>query len=41
MNNTGILESNDQNLSLEEALIDYQRIDYHYRHLYYLQKAIK
>ncbi|KAM6598092.1 hypothetical protein CsatA_008616 [Cannabis sativa] len=36
----GIDEFNDPNLSLEEALIDYQRIDYHYRHLYYLQKAI-
>ncbi|XP_062083938.1 beta-glucosidase 13-like [Humulus lupulus] len=36
----GIDEFNDPNLSLEEALIDHQRIDYHYRHLYYLQKAI-
>ncbi|PON69727.1 Glycoside hydrolase [Parasponia andersonii] len=36
----GIDEFNDPNLSLEEALIDNQRIDYYYRHLYHLQKAI-
>ncbi|KAJ1417975.1 Glycoside hydrolase family 1 [Sesbania bispinosa] len=37
----GIKELNDPTLSLEEALADTHRIDYHYDHLYYLQKAIK
>ncbi|WVZ04052.1 hypothetical protein V8G54_024858 [Vigna mungo] len=37
----GIDEANDPTLSLEEALMDTQRIDYYYRHLYYLSKAIK
>ncbi|XP_012573136.1 beta-glucosidase 12-like [Cicer arietinum] len=34
-------EFNDPTLSLEESLIDTYRIDYFYRHLYYLQSAIK
>ncbi|XP_050896284.1 cyanogenic beta-glucosidase isoform X1 [Lathyrus oleraceus] len=34
-------ELNDPTLSLEESLIDTYRIDYYYRHLYYLQTAIK
>ncbi|RYR22977.1 hypothetical protein Ahy_B03g068256 isoform C [Arachis hypogaea] len=37
----GIDEFNDPTLSLEEALIDTFRIDYHYRHLYYVSTAIK
>ncbi|KAL4292443.1 hypothetical protein AHAS_Ahas18G0028600 [Arachis hypogaea] len=36
----GIDEFNDPTLSLEEALIDTFRIDYYYRHLFYLQSAI-
>jgi hypothetical protein len=34
-------EFDDPTLPLEEALEDTQRIDYHYDHLYYLQKAIQ
>ncbi|CAI8616317.1 unnamed protein product [Vicia faba] len=37
----GYDEFNDPTLSLEESLIDTYRIDYFYRHLYYLQTAIK
>ncbi|TQD77180.1 hypothetical protein C1H46_037285 [Malus baccata] len=37
----GIDEFNDPKLSLEEALNDTIRVDYHYWHLYYLQKAIQ
>lgn len=37
----GYDEYNDPTLSLEEALLDTQRIDYYYRHLYYLQSAIR
>ncbi|KAF7824021.1 beta-glucosidase 12-like [Senna tora] len=37
----GIYEINDPTLSLKEALMDTYRIDYCYRHLYYLQLAIK
>ncbi|KAM5582563.1 beta-glucosidase 12-like [Rosa sericea] len=37
----GIDEFNDPKLSLEEALYDTQRVDYYFRHLYYVQKAIK
>ncbi|KAJ7980720.1 Beta-glucosidase [Quillaja saponaria] len=37
----GIDEFNDPTLSLEEALLDTYRIDYYFRHLYYLQIAIK
>ncbi|XP_004295223.1 PREDICTED: beta-glucosidase 12-like [Fragaria vesca subsp. vesca] len=37
----GIDEFNDPKLSLEEALFDNQRVDYYFRHLYYLQKAIE
>ncbi|GMY16390.1 beta-glucosidase 12-like isoform X1 [Fagus crenata] len=37
----GIDEFNDASLSLEEALADNHRIDYYYRHLYYLHRAIK
>ncbi|KAF7824060.1 beta-glucosidase 12-like [Senna tora] len=37
----GIDEIKDPTLSLEEALMDTYRIDYYYRHLYYLQLAIK
>ncbi|KAJ1377066.1 Glycosyl hydrolases family 1, N-terminal conserved site, partial [Sesbania bispinosa] len=36
----GIDEFNDPTLSLEEALIDTFRVDYYYRHLFYLQSAI-
>ncbi|GMN26518.1 hypothetical protein TIFTF001_001343 [Ficus carica] len=38
---TGINEFNNPKLSLKQALIDNQRIDYYFRHLAYLQKAIK
>jgi len=34
-------EFNDPTLSLEESLLDTDRIDYFYRHLYYLQTAIR
>ncbi|KAF7823962.1 beta-glucosidase 12-like [Senna tora] len=37
----GIDEYNDPTLTLEGALVDTFRIDYYYRHLYYLQSAIK
>ncbi|KAF3449149.1 hypothetical protein FNV43_RR09877 [Rhamnella rubrinervis] len=37
----GIDEYNDPILSLEQALIDNQRIDFYHSHLYYLQEAIK
>ncbi|RDY01891.1 Cyanogenic beta-glucosidase, partial [Mucuna pruriens] len=37
----GYDEFTDPTLSLEESLIDTYRIDYLYRHLYYLQTAIK
>ncbi|XP_012574250.2 cyanogenic beta-glucosidase-like [Cicer arietinum] len=36
----GINEYDDSTLSLEESLLDIYRIDYHYRHLFYLQHAI-
>ncbi|CAK8575843.1 unnamed protein product [Lathyrus sativus] len=34
-------EFNDPTLTLEEALLDTYRIDYYYRHLYYVQSAIR
>ncbi|XP_058729966.1 cyanogenic beta-glucosidase-like [Vicia villosa] len=34
-------EFNDPTLSLEESLLDTYRIDYYYRHLYYLETAIR
>ncbi|PON81175.1 Glycoside hydrolase [Trema orientale] len=37
----GVDEFNNPKLSIEQALQDNQRIDYHFRHLQYLQKAIK
>ncbi|KAL5567251.1 hypothetical protein UlMin_030415 [Ulmus minor] len=37
----GIDEYNNPKLSLKEALIDTQRVDYYFRHLSYLKKAIK
>ncbi|KAM1752367.1 hypothetical protein ACFX11_010360 [Malus domestica] len=37
----GVSELNNPELSIEEALLDTGRIDYHYRHLCYLQAAIK
>ncbi|XP_062083937.1 beta-glucosidase 12-like [Humulus lupulus] len=37
----GIDEFNNPKLSLEQALIDNQRVDYYFRHLSYLKKAIK
>ncbi|RDX87882.1 Beta-glucosidase 12, partial [Mucuna pruriens] len=37
----GIDEFNDPTLSLEEALLDTFRIDYYYRHLFYLHSAIR
>ncbi|KAE8037052.1 hypothetical protein FH972_009677 [Carpinus fangiana] len=36
----GIDEVNNVTLSLEEALVDNQRIEYYYSHLWYLRKAI-
>jgi beta-glucosidase len=36
----GIDEVNNATLSLEEALVDNQRIEYYYSHLWYLRKAI-
>ncbi|KAL5131037.1 Beta-glucosidase 24 [Glycine soja] len=37
----GINEYNEPILSLEESLMDIFRIDYHYRHLFYLRSAIR
>ncbi|PIA43746.1 hypothetical protein AQUCO_01800060v1 [Aquilegia coerulea] len=37
----GIDEMNNSTLSLKEALVDNMRIDYHYRHLKFLLRAIK
>ncbi|KAK7262566.1 hypothetical protein RJT34_30140 [Clitoria ternatea] len=37
----GINEYNDPTLSPEESLLDTFRIDYHYRHLFYLRSAIR
>lgn len=37
----GINEYDDPSLSLEESLLDIYRIDYHYRHLFYLRESIK
>ncbi|KAL9296525.1 hypothetical protein ACSQ67_022421 [Phaseolus vulgaris] len=37
----GMDESNDPTLSLEESLMDTYRIDYFYRHLYYILISIK
>ncbi|CAJ2654796.1 unnamed protein product [Trifolium pratense] len=37
----GINEYDDPSLSLEESLLDTYRVDYHYRHLFYLREAIK
>ncbi|TKY66546.1 Isoflavonoid 7-O-beta-apiosyl-glucoside beta-glycosidase [Spatholobus suberectus] len=37
----GINEFNDPTLSVEESLMDTFRIDYHYRHLFYLRFAIR
>ncbi|CBI24822.3 unnamed protein product, partial [Vitis vinifera] len=37
----GITEVNNNTLTLKEALKDPQRIDYYYRHLLFLQLAIK
>ncbi|KAK7262563.1 hypothetical protein RJT34_30137 [Clitoria ternatea] len=37
----GINEYDEPTQSLEESLMDTFRIDYHYRHLYYLQSAIR
>jgi len=34
-------EDNDSTLSLEEALMDTYRIDYYYRHLYYIFSAMR
>ncbi|MCH95293.1 beta-glucosidase 12-like, partial [Trifolium medium] len=34
-------EFNDPTLSLQESLLDTDRIDYYYRHLYYLETAIR
>ncbi|KOM50771.1 hypothetical protein LR48_Vigan08g159800 [Vigna angularis] len=41
VNFTRMDESNDPTLSLEEALMDTYRIDYFYRHLYYILSALK
>ncbi|KAK4270414.1 hypothetical protein QN277_023452 [Acacia crassicarpa] len=37
----GVDEFNDPTLTLQEALLDTFRIDYYFRHLYYLQSAIR
>ncbi|OIW05718.1 hypothetical protein TanjilG_23504 [Lupinus angustifolius] len=37
----GMSEFNDPTLSLDEALVDTYRIDYHYRHLFYLRYVIE
>ncbi|KEH37612.1 glycoside hydrolase family 1 protein [Medicago truncatula] len=37
----GLNEYDDPTLSLEETLMDIYRIDYHYRHLYYVASAIR
>ncbi|KAL5082610.1 hypothetical protein RYX36_011031, partial [Vicia faba] len=41
VNLTSVDEFNDLTLSLEESLIDIFRIDYYYRHLYYINSAIR
>ncbi|GAU39051.1 hypothetical protein TSUD_396560 [Trifolium subterraneum] len=42
MTNTSCMnEFNDPTLSVEEALLDNYRIDYYYRHFYYIRSAIK
>ncbi|KAJ4830026.1 Beta-glucosidase 12 [Turnera subulata] len=37
----GVSELNNASLTLKEALADTMRVDFHYRHLLFLQKAIK
>ncbi|CAL0304192.1 unnamed protein product [Lupinus luteus] len=37
----GINEYDDPQLTLEESLLDTYRVDYYYRHLYYLKSAIE
>ncbi|CAO2832914.1 unnamed protein product [Amaranthus hypochondriacus] len=37
----GIGELNNSSLSLKEALVDTIRIDFHYKHLYFLREAIR
>ncbi|KAG0488660.1 hypothetical protein HPP92_007471 [Vanilla planifolia] len=37
----GVSEFNNATLTLKEALNDYKRVDFHRRHLLYLQRAIK
>ncbi|KAK4855446.1 hypothetical protein QYF36_007427 [Acer negundo] len=37
----GVDEVNNATLSLEEALVDKMRIDYYYKHLSYIERAIK
>ncbi|KAK7262564.1 hypothetical protein RJT34_30138 [Clitoria ternatea] len=37
----GVNEFNNPTLSVEESLMDTFRIDYHYRHLFYLRSAIR
>jgi len=41
LNFIGVNEYNEPSLSIEESLMDTFRIDYHYRHLYYLLSAIR
>lgn len=38
---TGVSEKNNPKLTLQQALSDNYRIDYYFRHLDYLRKAIK
>ncbi|KAL6976715.1 Glycosidase, partial [Sarracenia purpurea var. burkii] len=35
------VEVNDPSKPVGEACLDYKRVDYYYRHLYYVQRAIK
>jgi beta-glucosidase len=37
----GINEYDDPTLSVKESLMDTFRIDYHFRHLFYLRSAIE
>ncbi|KAL2328846.1 hypothetical protein Fmac_022273 [Flemingia macrophylla] len=41
INENGMSEFDDSSLSVEESLLDTYRIDYYYRHFYYIRLAIK
>jgi beta-glucosidase len=37
----GVDEINNENLPLQEALIDYTRIEFYQQHIFYVQKALR